>query len=369
MQWLPRLSPRTRRAIFVGLVIPMAACVMVEIAMAVLVPQPVAVPREDVGGTVHLRRNITFTVSSDEFSNTVVTNSQGFYDREHATPKPPGTKRVLVLGDSMVEAVQVPLAQNLCSRLEGHLGAGFEVINMGIAGAGQAHEYLVLQDQGARSGPDVVVLCFYASNDIYNNSPLLEEKRNKPFFVERDGRLELLGGGMTPTLVPFVDSPLWPLSHLYRFVVRHVMRVVEANRVYDVDHGVARPQLVFMASPPPVWQQAWSITEALLRAIDAQTRAMNARLLVALLPCKTQVLQREASALPSGTDWDVDAPHRRLSRFCQQQGIPCIDLVAPFREAVRGGAKPFFLHDEHFTADGHALAARLLAEKARELAR
>ena len=36
-------------------------------------------------------------------------NSAGLRDREHAIAKPPNTVRIAVLGDSMTEALQVPL--------------------------------------------------------------------------------------------------------------------------------------------------------------------------------------------------------------------------------------------------------------------
>ena len=48
----------------------------------------------------------------------VEVNSAGFRDREHAIAKPPGTKRVVLLGDSFLEAVQVPFEDSVAAALE-----------------------------------------------------------------------------------------------------------------------------------------------------------------------------------------------------------------------------------------------------------
>lgn len=314
---------------------------LLEVGCRVFLPVPVQVPRQSVGGAVHLKPNVTFEVSGEDFRNVVVTNSQGFHDREHPARKAPGTRRVVVLGDSMVEAVQVPREQNLCARLEASL-AGTEVLNMGIAGAGQAQEYLVLQEQAARAEPDVVVLCVYATNDVYNNSPRLEAKQDKPFFVEREGRLELVSGGMAARPEPWLEGPLWQASGLYRLVVRNLYGLRE--------RPVADPHDVFAAEPGPEWQEAWSVTRALLRAMGEETRAQGARLLVVLLPGREQ--------LRNGTD----EPHRRLAEMCRELGLECLDLAPAFREAT---GKLYFARDEHLTAEGHALAARAIAERLR----
>src|SRR5439155_19777279 len=48
-------------------------------------------------------------------------SSAGLRDREHSKSKPPNTIRIAVLGDSMTEALQVPLESTFWSVLERHL--------------------------------------------------------------------------------------------------------------------------------------------------------------------------------------------------------------------------------------------------------
>jgi hypothetical protein len=78
----------------------------------------------------------------DVAPNVVRWNRQGWHDTDHERVKPPGTVRVLVLGDSYVEGVQVRLEELYHRRLERLLevdGGSVEVIAMGLrlgSGAG-----------------------------------------------------------------------------------------------------------------------------------------------------------------------------------------------------------------------------------------
>ncbi|MHC4078069.1 MAG: hypothetical protein ACYST0_06470, partial [Planctomycetota bacterium] len=45
-------------------------------------------------------------------------NSLGFRDVEHEVAQPPGTKRIVVVGDSFSEAIQVNLEQTYIRRLQ-----------------------------------------------------------------------------------------------------------------------------------------------------------------------------------------------------------------------------------------------------------
>src|SRR5262245_12197962 len=59
-----------------------------------------------------------------DFSVDVETNSLGFRDRERSVAKPPDTIRVALLGDSFVEALQVPLEETAGQLLEQSLDVG-----------------------------------------------------------------------------------------------------------------------------------------------------------------------------------------------------------------------------------------------------
>ncbi len=131
-------------------------------------------------GTRHVAGKTGWWTQEDrEFTVPVRINEQGWRDVTHSVEKPPGVFRILVLGDSFAEALQVPLEAAFPRVLEAELNRQaprkVEVINTGVSGFGTAGQVLLLRRDGARYQPDLVLLAFYPGNDVMNNSPELEE--------------------------------------------------------------------------------------------------------------------------------------------------------------------------------------------------
>src|SRR5690349_37900 len=88
-------------------------------------------------------------------------NSDGLRDREHTFTKPEHTFRIALLGDSYVEALQVPLEKTFWWLLQDKLrgcagvhGAPVEVVNFGVGGYGTAQELLTLREHVWKYSPD-----------------------------------------------------------------------------------------------------------------------------------------------------------------------------------------------------------------------
>jgi len=122
-------------------------------------------------------------------------NSHGFRDYERSYAKPGGTFRILVLGDSYVEALQVALENSFPALLEKKLNENstsvkFEVLNLGQSGFGTADEYMRYLNFGVRYHPDLVVLAFLTGNDFRNNSKILNRQEvGFYFFLDKNGNL------------------------------------------------------------------------------------------------------------------------------------------------------------------------------------
>ncbi len=89
------------------------------------------------------------------------TNALGLRDRDLASPKPAGTVRVLMLGDSFTEGGGFADADTIPRRVEVALRVscpGVQVINAGVASYSPILEYLLLKEIGAALDPDLVVL-------------------------------------------------------------------------------------------------------------------------------------------------------------------------------------------------------------------
>jgi len=99
----------------------------------------------------------------------------------HAVSKDQNVFRILVLGDSYVEGIQVSIEELFTRQLENLLNGSnngtvkYEVINMGVSGYGTTQELLLLKDKGFIFSPDLVILCFNLGNDIRNNYIKLDQ--------------------------------------------------------------------------------------------------------------------------------------------------------------------------------------------------
>ena len=100
---------------------------------------------------------------------------------------PPGAARVLVIGDSMVMAENVPAPRTFVARLGAELtdalGRDVVTLNAGRSGYGPDQALLWLEREIERIRPDVVVCVLCAHNDLG------DLMRNKLFRLDADGAL------------------------------------------------------------------------------------------------------------------------------------------------------------------------------------
>jgi hypothetical protein len=327
-----------------------------------------------------------WTQEDREFVVPIQINHHGLRDIERDYAKAPGVFRVLILGDSFVEAMHVPLDATFPRVLEQQLnnGAGgrrIEVLGAGVSGYGTASELLYFEREGRRYHPDLVVLAFYPGNDVKNNSPTLEDKLRPAYTTE--GALQRVVGEAARKRVHG-----WR-ALLARSAAYHYLRKVLLTRHPQlaetlVRRGLLQPDViaavprrdgvpvdygVYAAPPTPEWQEAWAHTERLLDQLQSATAASGARLAIAIVSARDQVYPQwwrevvDTYPRMASQTWDLDAPQQRIEAWCVQHGVPCVALAPPFRaQAAQGGAPLHYHHDGHWTAAGHRLAASVLKD-------
>lgn len=340
----------------------------VELGVRTLAPQPDGAPLGLLRGPFTTPGD--HPVRTEEYAVTVHVNRHGFVDREWADSK--RGPRVVVVGDSFVQAAQVPLEAGYGRRLEAELGGLAEVESVGVPGAGQATELDLLAAVILPRDPDVVVLGFLVANDVLNNHPLLEQKDDKPFYRLRGGVLERVDAvGWDPP-----GGPLWRASATWRLVARAAAERRVATQKLEAGRGVPLDLRVYDPTADPTWEEAWAVTDALLAEMARRCTAAGARLVVVLFPDAVSAggAGREAAVTrwPALGGWDLEAPTRRAAALAARHAT-VVDL-APGFAAHAGPAgvdapPPSALHlprDGHWTAEGHALAARLSAPAVRE---
>ncbi len=109
-------------------------------------------------------------------------NAAGFRDVERELEKPAGTKRVLLLGDSVTWGWGVGEEDRFGEMLDEQLGADVEVLNLACPGYGTDQQYWTLLERGLAYDPDVVVLSFVL-NDVFEARYDERYGMNKPRFA------------------------------------------------------------------------------------------------------------------------------------------------------------------------------------------
>jgi SGNH hydrolase-like domain, acetyltransferase AlgX len=325
-----------------------------------------------------------WTQEDREFLVPVQVNREGLRDVEHTFAKPAGVFRILVLGDSFVEAMHVPLDDTFARVLQRRLDAGgrghVEVVSAGVSGYGTASELLYFEREGKRYQPDLVLLAFYPGNDVMNNSPTLEDTL-KPVYAA-DGRLQKVVGPPPPRLRGwrwlvgqsaayhyFRQVLLLRHPRLAHTLVAHGLLSRAAIRAAPERDGVPVAYGVYAVPLSAEWEGAWRHTERLLADLQGAVQASGARLAVAVLSTREQVYPAwwhevlQAHPAMRGRQWDLDAPQHRLAVWCAAHQVPHVLLGPVFQQAARTGAPPLhYHHDGHWTVAGHHLAAVTLQQ-------
>jgi len=316
-----------------------------------------------------------------EYAVEVAINSKGLRDPERGYDAPPGTLRILALGDSFLEGYTVPLEQTVTQRLERSLraaGAPAEVLNAGTAAYSTDQEYLFYQSEGLRYGPRVVLVFFYYNDIVYNDrqdyfglpKPIFEQRpdglhlhrypvREPPPAAKRPPRPEDEAQHSGSALYEWVRDRMWygaPKAYdalarlgfwppLPRLGQRLELRVYQKARIAEID-------------------DAWSKTGAILGAFAREATSRGQHLLVIYVPSRMEVDDRSWQLSQSlyGMDesgWDRGLVARRLEQVGREQDFPVLDLTGALRKADRGWrGRPYFIYDGHWSALGHDTAAR-----------
>jgi len=343
-------------------------------------------------------------------------NSQGFRDKEHNAQKKDDTFRILVLGDSFVAAVEVPPEKTFPYLLERELNLRnnkrLEVMNFGVPGFGTAQEYLTLKHYGLNYHPDFVILNFYLGNDVRNNSLILQTKqdgtttddRNMPFFLLKNGNLEELPFSIKPRdsikqaeqakrtrgHLRFLKDPLldW-FPNIYRYLNDYLREKLSSRpalghffwtlgiintEITERDKNTARNELdissdcfVYAEEYPPEWRNAWEVTKALLLRISKELDEKRIGFLVVIAPDEKELRPNAGEQEVCGKiKADLEKPERVLSKFLSESQIKYLQLVPEFRNyyALTGKTLHFpYGYEDHWNAEGHALAAKLIYRK------
>lgn len=316
-------------------------------------------------------------------------NSQGWnHPEDYSTVKPPGTLRVCVVGDSYVEALQVPYEQSFFALAQQRMSRPDRPVQwyaFGCSGSGTAQEYLVIGHYVLDYNPDVVVILFM-SNDLFDCSPYLarQEPYGARFTLDDQGELVL-----TPAVrwEPLFHRRLLARSALVRYLYvqrglfgghqrgggqrrTHVREAIAAGGgVAEAYRGLSLEQR---------GRRTWELIEAILAR--AQRECADHRAVLALA---WRGSRRRTAAAAAGTTYTP--PPKEADPYCvaersdeigreflgpitRRLGIPYLDLTEALIATEREmGRRHFWVDDGHYNEVGHAAAAEAMVEWVEEL--
>lgn len=284
----------------------------------------------------------------EEFSHHVRINGLGWRDRERTLEKPPGTFRILTLGDSFTWGHGVEDGEIFTLLAEGLL-PGVEVVNLGLSASSTDQQWIILRRFGLAYHPDLV-LVMLSRNDFMGNTEDRAGLYHKPrYTLGPDGRLLL------------ENVPVPRYSSLERLNDRLRRRSALLNLVESVFEGSTEVDREALRSQRA---ESYRITEALLLAVRDEARGAGARFAVGLVPSTSHTYPDEIPVLEAKRFDEARA-------LGEEAGFPVLDLVPAFREGARdpvtgGRVMLHYRRDRHWNAAGHALAARELARLLRD---
>lgn len=312
-----------------------------------------------------------------EFYHLIRLNNFGLHDRNLSLEKPRETFRVLILGDSFPQGWQVPLEKGFPRLLEDALNRDsrrpIEVINMSVDTFGTDRQLLLYAALGAQFKPDLVLLSFYAGNDVMDNSLALTALRNsfpsgRPFFtLGADGDLRLHNA-----------PPLDPTTHLSSAPWRWLADLTQAQTPAPPFEMPPRPRVI-ARSPytleypvelglylpdDPAWAEAWALTEALLLRLRALVNGDGIPFGVLIIPDRRVVhsvhWDETVHFFPFLRGVDPLAPVDRVEGLLTEAGVPVLNLAYALRGWALGhpGERLYYPGDGHLNANGHAVIAQ-----------
>lgn len=341
--------------------------VLGEVAIRIVAPQQLPNVRPDIWqpddsvGWVG-RPNVNTMINTGERSVHVYTDTAGFRIGKGARPQ--GDLRILLIGDSFMQALQVEYEQSLAGLLEAKLPArlGRPVIvdNAGTDGW-DAPQYLIRgRTLLARRDYSMVLVSVYVGNDAVNRRfdriPARVHAEETRFHLPR-----------AVSWGEFVDGFLHPLndrlkhhSHLFIFIKTRMSTLAMRMGLTGTDFP---EEILKNRRDSP----RWNITADILGDLAAAAAAKGVPTYFMLVPAPYEMNARTLQEFSSGfrlnsDSIDVDQPTTQLYRSLSAKGLRVFDALPGFLKADSAGVQTHGHVDRHLTPAGHEVLEHLVED-------
>jgi len=310
-------------------------------------------------------------------------NEWGFVAQPVARDLPADAPRIVLLGDSFVEGLEVEMDEKLGAVLEKRIserrGSPAQVVSLAVSGTGQAQQYTWWREFGRRVQPAVVIMVWY-KNDIINNFPSVTARLYNGNPLWRQNNYFMLAGDAAHGLVMVPPDPWYLELAPDVFTVHPAVTLGEKpwpqrySRVADLVWPVLFPSTTVQAQnnryrdrfsedsffyadlrdTDSVVRTGYEISRRILAMIAHDVREAGARLVLV-----------SGWAVPrgSGSGPDFDILDDWLAAQAHTLGAGHVSLPAAMaRDGIDTDEITVGYGDPHWTARGHRYAAGLIAD-------
>ncbi|MCB0263871.1 MAG: SGNH/GDSL hydrolase family protein [Calditrichaeota bacterium] len=393
LQWVRRKS----KYIIILIANILAIEILLQIAaLAGIIPGMRIMWRTPFGRSYH---------SAEGFSNGFM-NRQGWHYANFDADST--AHRIALIGDSFIEAHEIPTKKHLGVRLESVLNSKkpedpfYKVSALGITGAGPA-QYLEILKFGYRHlKPETAIVFLFLGNDFSNSLHEAESNMRKPpveyiyYTLDDSGELALLPGSekaredlfdamesnysLSPGQLVKTGFGYILLPQIVGNVFQKIRSMLKKNKhlqesADEVEQdfnriGLAFDAFIFRQPVDSTGEKAYAIVEKLMLKMQRFSEQKGIDLIFVTIPHFPEVFFRNQT----GANWsmvynnyDFLSPENRLSEFATSQQLTFWKTGAWLQESgmtVEDVQSLYFLDGSgHLTPKGHALFAKFIGER------
>lgn len=361
-RYLPRMLLAVGTLLFTLLIL--------EALVRVFLPQQIIMLRPDIYQSVadvgwRHAPNVDTTVNTGEGPVRLITDENGY--RIGPDMPAPGTEdiRILALGDSFLEALQVEYEDTMMAQLADllaqHTGQTVRIVNTGVGDWNPNHYRIEAENMLARESFDLALVFLYTANDLQSRSVAQYAPRQKT--IRHDFGIP---GSLSRQEI--IDNLLYPLndaletrSHLYVFAKNstHTVLARLGLTAYYFPKALRRS---YATSPD------WNETADICAEIASIAAGYDVPIVFVLLPSVHQID-------PDMLDWyvkafdvdpasiNLDQPSEILGAALAERNLTLIDTTAALRAAQANGQTLYGDVDQHFNENGHTVVAGVLFDQ------
>ena len=293
---------------------------------------------------------------SKVYANELKLDRNGFRNREENE-----RAEIVLIGDSFIEAPHTLDGSLISTRLADLTGK--RVANLGRSGYGPIQELIVLERFGLPLNPKEVVWAIYEGNDLADirEYPAARDRliHQKPLNLAA----RLVDRSFTNNSVEFL---------IRRWLRPEATRDPSLYRGHFETRGGEDVAMYFSsddynpASGPRADSNEFRKLGEILERAAELCRAHSARLTVAFIPTKWRIYRGHCGFEPGARclAWKLDELPSEVGKLSGSipGGVNFVDLTERLEDAVGEGAVVYLPDDTHWSDEGHAIAAKTLAE-------